>query len=105
MTNVPALERCKWHEHCEGRLVGPEDDPHDACSNCGRLIETKECEDCGLTFPDWSIQTFDDVISGPAATSEGDFVCIPCARRHARDERAREEYESARDSDWNEYYP
>jgi hypothetical protein len=96
---------CAWHEHQEGRSVGPDDDPHDSCQNCSRLIETKDCEGCGLTFLDWSVKTFDDVISGPAATSDGDLVCIPCGRLHAIDERNREDYEDARDGDWQEYYP
>lgn len=99
--------RCAWHkgQDGQGRNVGPTDDPHDSCSNCGRLIETKDCKGCGLTFPDWLITTFDDVVSGPAATSAGDFVCIPCARRHAREERDQEDAEAARDGDWSEYYP
>ena len=105
-SQAASKELCSWHEHqTEGRVVGPDDDPHEHCSNCGRLLDTKDCKGCGLTFLDWSVQVFDDTISGPAATSGGDLVCIPCARRHASDERAQEEYESARDGDWREYYP
>lgn len=79
---------CAWHEG---------DEPLDAqcepgCQGCGRLLEWKTCEGCHADFLDWSVRTFDDVISGPAVTSEGDLYCIPCARQHAAaEERQAEE--------------
>jgi hypothetical protein len=105
MTATATNPLCAWHEGSQGRLVGPDDDPHEACPNCCCLIETRDCKGCGLTFLDWTIDTFDDVISGPAATSAGDLACIPCARRHACEERAQEDVEAARDGDDREYYP
>jgi hypothetical protein len=96
---------CAWHEGAEGRKVGPDDDPHEGCQNCGKLIETKDCAGCGLTFLDFSIKDFDDVISGPFVTSDGDLMCIPCGRHHEQAVRDAEDAESARDGDWHEYYP
>lgn len=96
MTDHPLTEdeRCKWHEGHEGRQVGPDDDPHEGCSNCGRLIETKDCEGCGLTFLDWNAEGFDDVLSRPAVTPSGDLVCVPCARRaEAEEEREEDDYD------------
>jgi hypothetical protein len=98
-TQLPADERCKWHEHqTEGRKVGPDDDPYEGCSHCGRLIETKDCDGCGLTFLDWSAEGFDDVLSRPAVTPGGEVVCVPCSRR-AQEEEEREEDEGYDDYD------
>lgn len=87
--------RCEWHKGDEPLDV--ECEP--GCPNCGKMIEWKTCEGCHADFLDWSIRDFDDVISGPAVTSSGDFMCIPCARRHeAEEERALEE-DAAYDAD------
>lgn len=79
---------CEWHKGDE--RLDPECEP--GCPNCGRLIDWKTCEGCHADFLDWSSRIFDDVCSGPSVTSSGDFMCIPCARRHeAEEERAAEQ--------------
>lgn len=108
MADLIKQEWCAWHEGREGRRVDPNDQndsPYEGCTDCCRLLETKDCEGCGLTFLDWSVKDFDDVLSGPFATSDGDIFCIPCGRSHESALRAAEEAESARDGDWQEYYP
>lgn len=94
---------CEWHG--ADTPLDLDNDPEPGCQNCACLLEWKHCEGCGKDFLDWSVKTWDDVISGPAATSEGDLVCIRCAKRHAADERAQDDYEAAREGDWREYYP
>lgn len=101
MTDPLTADLCAWHKHEEKLDV--ECEP--GCPNCGRLLEWKTCEGCHADFLDWSVHTFDDTISGPAATGDGDLVCIPCAGRWQADERAEEEAEAARDGDWRGYYP
>jgi hypothetical protein len=107
-TTVAGLadERCKWHEHqTEGRKVGPDDDPYEGCSHCGRLIETKDCNGCGLTFLDWNAEGFDDTLSGPAVTPGGEVVCVPCSRRaQAEEERAAPETRAESIVDWKASY-
>ena len=68
------MANCKWHKNEEpiqdGETVG--------CPDCGRLIATKICSNCGQEFLDWAHRGYDDIIAGPAATSNGDFCCRAC---------------------------
>lgn len=67
---------CLWHkddkaiEHNE--TVG--------CSECGRMIATKECGNCHKEFIDWNYKSEDDIIAPPGVTASGDFMCRICAR-------------------------
>jgi|HubBroStandDraft_4_1064222.scaffolds.fasta_scaffold06274_6 hypothetical protein len=81
---------CGWHEN-DTPIEDVETEP--GCPNCGRLLEWKTCEGCHKDFLDWSVRTFDDVISGPTATSGGDLVCIPCGRREAEAEERENDYD------------
>lgn len=51
------------------------------CDECGRLISTIICDECGMEFLDWDDNGFDDVMAGPAITSMGDFCCKRCLTR------------------------
>ena len=96
------MSDCAWHEGLEGRKVDyddPADSPYEGCSHCGRLLETKDCKGCGLTFLDWSAKGYDDVLSAPCATPAGDLCCIPCARRAEREE------EEACEEEYDDYDP
>lgn len=94
--------RCAWHEGDTGWRVRPDESPYDGCAHCGRLLDTRMCEGCGLTFLNWENRSFDDVLSGPAVTSSGDVLCIPCADADAEEEeRAKDLYADG----WMDDYP
>lgn len=100
--NLPADPRCAWHEHASP-LDG--DEPWNIACDCGTLLQTKDCEGCARVFLDWRAKGYDDIMSAPSSTGDGDLVCIPCARDWEKNEREQEEYDETRDGDWNGYYP
>ena len=83
---------CSWHE--KETMIDPEETI--GCPECGRLIATKDCETCHLTFLDWSYRGFDDIVAGPAATSNGDFCCTHCLP-HIESDIEKQEEEDALD--------
>ena len=72
------LGGCKWHKGEEQTDSGL------GCQDCGRLIETKQCDACGRIFIDWTYHGCDDIVSGAYVTASGDLFCIPCGKENDR---------------------
>lgn len=80
---------CDQHEGME-----PVGDRPPACVECGKIIYTRDCEECGETFIKWDARGSDSVASGPWVTMDGMLCCIPCGRRHDRKQMRREAEEA-----------
>ena len=71
-------DKCKWHDGEKG----VEDFGLISCSACSVMLETKQCDGCGLWFLDWDAEESgdDDVIGRPCVNSSGDLMCSRCVR-------------------------
>jgi hypothetical protein len=72
---------CLWHKGEPAVSYNPEGDDAPAyCPECGRMLDTRECVRCGMTFLEWESQSnfFDDVMARPIVNDRGDVQCAGC---------------------------
>jgi uncharacterized protein YbaR (Trm112 family) len=79
---------CADHEH---RMPISADGPPPHCTDCGKLLWTVACGECGERFLDYSREGSDDLMSAPHLTADGMLVCSGCRRMYRKEERRRRE--------------